>query len=177
MTEVVVAIGAGSIGQAIARRVSTGRHVLLADLRLEAAESAAKVLHDAGFATSTASVDISSRWSVEAMASKAASLGEVMGMIHAAGVSPSQASPATILAIDLYGTALVLDAFGDVIAPGGAGVVIASQSGHRLPALTADDDRLPAITRRRTCSLCRCCRALRTRSMPISCPNAVSRCG
>ncbi len=131
MTNVVVVIGAGSIGQAIARRVSAGKRVLLADLRQENVDAAAKVLLDAGFETSTALVDVSSRASVHALVETATALGNVTGLIHAAGVSPSQASPETILKVDLYGTALVLEEFGNVIAEGGAGVVIASQSGHR----------------------------------------------
>jgi NAD(P)-dependent dehydrogenase (short-subunit alcohol dehydrogenase family) len=146
MAEVVVVIGAGSIGQAIARRVSTGRHLLLADLRPEHAQAVADVFLDAGFDASTATVDISSRRSVHDLAEQAAALGDVVGLVHAAGVSPSQAPPATILSVDLYGTAVILDEFGDIIASGGSGVVIASQSGHRLPALTADDDLLLATT-------------------------------
>jgi NAD(P)-dependent dehydrogenase (short-subunit alcohol dehydrogenase family) len=67
-------------------------------------------------------------------------------MIQAAGVSPSQASPATILKVDLYGTAVLLEEFGNVIARGGAGIVIASQSGHRLPALTPEQDKALALT-------------------------------
>jgi NAD(P)-dependent dehydrogenase (short-subunit alcohol dehydrogenase family) len=73
-------------------------------------------------------------------------LGQVTGLIHAAGVSPSQATPATILHVDLYGTALVLEEFGNVIAPGGAGVGIASQSGHRLPPLTLEQNKALATT-------------------------------
>lgn len=146
MTHVVVVIGAGSIGQAIARRVSAGKHVLLADLRLDAANAAAKILSDAGFDVSTATVDVSSRQSVHSLVEQATAIGEVMGIIHAAGVSPSQASAATILAVDLYGTALVLEEFGNVIARGGAGVVIASQSGHRLPALSAEQNAALATT-------------------------------
>jgi NAD(P)-dependent dehydrogenase (short-subunit alcohol dehydrogenase family) len=145
-TNVIVVIGAGSIGQAIARRVSAGKHVLLADLRQENAEVAAKVLSEAGFEVSTATVDVSSRVSVHALVEQATALGEVTGVIHAAGVSPTQASPATILKVDLYGTALVLEEFGNVIARGGAGVVIASQSGHRLGALTAEQNKLLALT-------------------------------
>jgi len=91
-------------------------------------------------------VDISSRESVHALVAQATALGEVTGVIHAAGVSPTQASPATILKVDLYGTALVLEEFGNVIARGGAGVVIASQSGHRLGALTAEQNKLLAMT-------------------------------
>jgi NAD(P)-dependent dehydrogenase (short-subunit alcohol dehydrogenase family) len=146
VSDVVVVIGPGSIGQAIARRVGAGKNVLLADLRQENADAAAKVLGDAGFEVSTAMVDVLSRESVHALVQTATGLGEVTGVIHAAGVSPSQTSPATILAVDLYGTALVLEEFGNVIAPGGAGVVIASQSGHRLGALTAEEDAALAMT-------------------------------
>ncbi len=146
ISQVVVVIGAGSIGQAIARRVSAGKHVLLADLRIEAADAAATVFADAGFEISTASVDVSSRASVKALAQKAAALGQVTGLIHAAGVSPSQAPIEAILKVDLFGTAVVLEEFGAVIGDGGAGVVIASQSGHRLPALTPEEDRALATT-------------------------------
>jgi NAD(P)-dependent dehydrogenase (short-subunit alcohol dehydrogenase family) len=145
-TSVIVVIGAGSIGQAIARRVSAGKHVLLADLRIDAADAAAKVMTDAGFAVSTTSVDVASRASVEALVETATVLGAITGVIHAAGVSPSQATPATILHVDLYGTALVLELFGEVIAQGGSAVVIASQSGHRLPALTPAQNRALATT-------------------------------
>src|SRR5277367_4144967 len=146
MTNVTVVIGAGSIGQAIARRVSADKHVLLADLKKENADAAAKVLQDAGFETTTATVDVSSRASVHALVEVAVVLGNVTGVIHAAGVSPSQASPATILKVDLYGTALVLEEFGNVIADGGAGVVIASQSGHRLPGLSTEQNAALALT-------------------------------
>ena len=146
MGDVIVVIGPGSIGQAIARRVSAGKYVLLADLRPENADAAADVLSNAGFEVGTATVDVSSRESVHALVQTATALGDVTGLIHAAGVSPSQASPQTILSVDLYGTALVLEEFGNVIAPGGAGVVIASQSGHRLGALTAEQDAALAMT-------------------------------
>lgn len=145
-TSVNVVIGAGSIGQAIVRRVSAGKHVLLADIRLENADAAARVLSDAGFDVTTATVDVSSRASVHALVETATALGEVSGVIHAAGVSPSQASPETILKVDLYGTALVLEEFGNVIARGGAGVVIASMSGHRLPPLSPDQNMALATT-------------------------------
>jgi NAD(P)-dependent dehydrogenase (short-subunit alcohol dehydrogenase family) len=146
MTNVIVVIGAGSIGQAIVRRVSAGKHVLLADIRAENADAAAKILSDAGFTVTTATVDVSSRASVHALVEAATALGEVSGVIHAAGVSPSQAPPATILKVDLYGTALVLEEFGNVIARGGAGIVIASQSGHRLPPLTVEQNAALATT-------------------------------
>lgn len=146
MSSVVVVIGPGSIGQAIARRVSVGKRVLLADLRQENADAAAEVLSNAGYEVSTTTVDVSSRESVQALVQKATADGDVTGVIHAAGVSPSQASPETILSVDLYGTAVVLEEFGSVIASGGAGVVIASQSGHRLGALTAEEDQALATT-------------------------------
>ena len=143
---VVVVIGAGSIGQAIARRVGAGKHVLLADLSQQNADKAATVMLDAGFTVSTTTVDVSKRASVQALVQAAIALGDVTGVIHAAGVSPSQASPATILAVDLYGTALVLEAFGKVIARGGSGIVIASQSGHRLGPLTVEENKALATT-------------------------------
>jgi NAD(P)-dependent dehydrogenase (short-subunit alcohol dehydrogenase family) len=146
MTNVIVVIGAGSIGQAIVRRVSAGKHVLLADIKQENAEAAAKVLFDAGFNVSTTKVDVSSRASVQALVEAATKLGPVSGVIHAAGVSPSQAPPETILKVDLYGTALVLEEFGKVIAQGGSGVVIASQSGHRLPPLSVEQNAGLATT-------------------------------
>src|SRR6185436_7156782 len=96
-TNVIVVIGPGSIGQAIARRVSAGKHVVLADLRQENADAAAKVLGDAGFEVSTVMVDVSSRPSVHALVQTATARGDITGLIHAAGVSPSQASPGTIL--------------------------------------------------------------------------------
>ena len=136
--DVVVVIGPGQIGQAIARRVGIGKHVLLADLRRENAEAAAEVLGNAGYDVGIATVDVSSRKAVHALTETATALGDITGLIHAAGVSPSQASPATILKVDLYGTALVLEEFGNVIARNGAGVVIASQSGHRLGPLSVE---------------------------------------
>jgi NAD(P)-dependent dehydrogenase (short-subunit alcohol dehydrogenase family) len=143
---VIVVIGAGQIGQAIARRVGVGKHVLLADMRPDNANAAAELLGDAGYDVSVATVDASSREAVHALVETATGLGDVTGLIHAAGVSPSQASPAMILKVDLYGTALVLEEFGNVIARAGAGVVIASQSGHRLPPLTVDQNKALATT-------------------------------
>jgi NAD(P)-dependent dehydrogenase (short-subunit alcohol dehydrogenase family) len=146
MPEVIVVIGPGQIGQAIARRVGVGKHVLLADMRPENAKAAAEVMANAGYEVSVATVDASSREAVHSLVEKATGIGDVSGLIHAAGVSPSQASPATILKVDLYGTALVLQEFGNVIARGGAGVVIASQSGHRLPPLTVEQNKSLATT-------------------------------
>jgi NAD(P)-dependent dehydrogenase (short-subunit alcohol dehydrogenase family) len=144
--DVIVVIGPGQIGQAIARRVGVGKQVILADNRVENANAAAETLRNAGYEVSVATVDVSSREQVHALVETASALGDVTGLIHAAGVSPSQASPATILEVDLYGTALVLEEFGNVVARGGAGVVIASQSGHRLGPLTIEQSKALATT-------------------------------
>lgn len=140
MKNTVVLMGSGSIGQAIARRVGAGRHVVLADIRLEAAESAAKLLEDAGFETSAVAADLSSRDSLLALIDHARSFGPIANVINAAGVSPSQAPVETILKVDLYGTSVLLEEFGKAIAEGGSGVVISSQSGHRLPALPEEQN-------------------------------------
>jgi len=104
MPEVIVVIGPGQIGQAIARRVGVGKHVLLADMRPENAKAAVDVMANAGYEVSATSVEASSREAIHALVEKATDIGSVSGLIHAAGVSPSQASPATILKVDLYGT-------------------------------------------------------------------------
>ena len=115
-------------------------------MRQDNADAAATILGNAGYEASVATVDVSSREAVHALVETATGLGEVTGLIHAAGVSPTQAPPATILNVDLYGTALVLEEFGNVIARGGAGVIIASQSGHRLPPLTVEQNKALATT-------------------------------
>ena len=144
--QVTIVLGSGAIAVAIARRVSTGNHVLLADLREENAEKAAQALCEAGFECSTIAMDVSSRESVQAVADRAAALGEVRYVINSAGVSPSQAAPQTVCKVDLYGTALVLEIFGGVIAEGGSGVMIGSQSSHRLLPLDEADLRALATT-------------------------------
>jgi len=146
MKEVIVVVGAGSIGQAIARRIGAGKHIVLSALKLEEAQQAAGAFADAGFDATAAQVDIASRDSVQRLAAQAAGLGRVTGLVQAAGVSPSQAPIEAILRVDLYGTALVLECFGEVIAEGGSGVVISSQSGHRLGALTDEQDHALATT-------------------------------
>ncbi len=145
MENVVVVIGAGQIGQAIARRVGVGKHIVLADRSEANANASAEVMANAGYQVSVATVDVSSREAVFALVGEATGIGEIVGLIHAAGVSPSQASPETILRVDLYGTAVVLEQFGKVMARGGSGVVISSQSGHRLPALTIEQNKALAM--------------------------------
>lgn len=144
--EVVVLVGSGQIGQAIARRVGAGRHIVLADLKQEHAGQAAKVLEDAGFETSTLAVDISSRQSIIELIEHAKQFEAIKYLIDAAGVSPSQAPVSQILKVDLYGTAVLLEEFGKVIAAGGSGIIISSQSGHRLGALTPEENEQLATT-------------------------------
>jgi len=142
--DVTVVIGTGGIGLAIARRISSGRHVLLADHRQESADAAAKLLELAGFETTAMRADVSDRATIQAVIRKAQELGNIKALVQAAGVSPSQAPIEAILKVDLYGTALLLEEFGKVMAAGGSGVVISSQSGYRMPALTAEQDALLA---------------------------------
>src|SRR3954465_3924792 len=146
MTHVIVVIGAGQIGQAIARRIGVGKHVVLADRSEANANAAAEVMANAGYEVSVATVAVSARRAVLALVGTATGVGEIVGLIHAAGVSPSQAAPDTILHVDLYGTAVVLEEFGNVIARPGSGVVISSQSGHRLPALSVEQNKALATT-------------------------------
>ncbi|MBP2160289.1 MULTISPECIES: SDR family oxidoreductase [Asticcacaulis] len=146
MDSVLVLLGAGAIGQAVARRVAGDRHVVVADVKPDTAGAAAEALRAAGLRASTARVDVASRDSVLEVVDTASTIGNITGLVHAAGVSPSQASVERILEVDLYGTAVVLEEFGHVIAPGGSAVVIASQSGHRLEALSAEQNRGLAVT-------------------------------
>ncbi len=142
--DTAVLLGTGSIGQAIICRVGAGKHVVLADLRQENADKAAKILEDAGFETSTIAVNLGSRDDIIALAEHAQKFGVVKYLVNAAGVSPSQASVQDILRVDLYGTAVLLEEFGKIIAEGGSGVVISSQSGHRLGRLSDEENTLLA---------------------------------
>ena len=146
MKQVAVLIGAGSIGQAIIRRVSAGKHVVLADYSVENAERAAKTLEDAGFECSTIKCDLGSKEDILNLVAFASGKGEVKYMVNAAGVSPSQAPVEHILQVDLYGTSVLMEEFGKVIAEGGSGIIISSQSGHRLPALPQEENDALAMT-------------------------------
>ena len=139
-TEVVVVIGAGGIGIAMARRQGFGRHILLADFNEKLLETARKELEVASYKVSSRQVDVSSRESVRALAEAAASLGSVMQVINTAGVSPNMAPPDRILAVDLYGSAVVFEEFERVIAPGGAGLLISSMAGHMSSALPPEQE-------------------------------------
>lgn len=139
--DVIVMIGSGGIGMAIARRQGFGRNVLLADFNPQTLASAAQSMRDAGYAVETQLTDVSSRESVEALAAKATSLGSVTQVVNTAGLSPNMAPIEGVLKVDLYGAALVFEIFGEVIAPGGSGLIISSMAGHMLPALPPEQDQ------------------------------------
>lgn len=144
--DVIVIIGAGGIGLAIARRQGVGKTVLLADHNDQTLQLAAQQLRGASYTVETMAVDVSDRASVARLAGRAVSLGPVRQVINTAGVSPNMAPVERILAVDLYGTALVFDEFERVIARGGAGLVISSMAGHMMPALTPEQDKALAYT-------------------------------
>ena len=146
MKQVSVLVGAGSIGQAIIRRVSAGKHIVLADYSIENTQRAARTLEDAGFECSTIQCDLGSKEDVLKLVEFATNKGDVTNVVNAAGVSPSQAPVAEILRVDLYGTSVLLEEFGKVIAEGGSGAIISSQSSHRLPALSQEQNEALATT-------------------------------
>ena len=144
--KISVLVGAGSIGQAIIRRVSAGKHIVLADYSMKNAQKAARTLEDAGFECSTIECDLGSKEDIVRLVEFATSKGDVVNLVNAAGVSPSQAPVEEILRVDLYGTSVLLEEFGMVIGEGGSGIVISSQSGHRLPALPEEQNEALATT-------------------------------
>lgn len=144
--EVMIVVGAGQILLAIARRMGYGKQILLGDKSEGNAKAIGKVLEEAGFDVTTTVMDLSDRASIQAMVKKATSMGPVKYLVNGAGVSPSQASIETILKVDLYGTAVLLEEVGEVIEEGGAGIVISSQSGFRMKQLTPEEDRQLALT-------------------------------
>ena len=146
MKEVVIIVGAGQIGMAIARRIGPGKKIIAGDNNLQNAQTIAKTMNDAGFDVVPMQMDISSRESIKQLIAAAQTYGEISMLINAAGVSPSQASIETILKVDLYGTAVLLEEIGKVIKAGGSGVTISSQSGHRMPALSPEIDEQLACT-------------------------------
>ncbi len=139
-------VGAGQIGMAIARRVGTGMKIVVGDKKIENARAAAETMNAAGFDVVPVETDLASRESIRALISEGQKFGEIKMLVNAAGVSPSQAPVEAILRVDLYGTAVLLEEVGKVIAAGGTGVTISSQSGWRMPALTAEQDALLALT-------------------------------
>ncbi|QNQ82247.1 SDR family oxidoreductase [Lactobacillus sp. PV037] len=144
--EVVVLFGSGSIGEAIVRRVASGKKLLLADYNENNLKNVQKRLQEAGFDVETIKADLSSRESIQKVVKKAQELGKIKHLVNAAGVSPSQTTPEQVLKVDLYGTSVLLEEFGKVIDEGGSGIIISSQSGHRLPALGQENDKKLAMT-------------------------------
>ncbi|HIV85221.1 MAG TPA: SDR family oxidoreductase [Candidatus Monoglobus merdigallinarum] len=144
--EVMLLTGAGQIGVAIARRMGYGKKIIIGDKSLENALAAAKTMTEAGFDALPAEMDLASRTSILSVIDEAQKHGEITMLVNAAGVSPSQAPVEAILKVDLYGTAVLLEEAGKVIAPGGVGVTISSQSGHRMKQLTPEEDELLACT-------------------------------
>lgn len=144
--DVMILVGAGQIGMAIARRMGYGMKIVIGDKNKVNAEAIVKTMNEAGFDAVPVEMDLSSRSSILALIAEAQKYGKISMLVNAAGVSPSQASIETILKVDLYGTAVLLEEVGKVIKPGGVGVTISSQSGHRMPALTPEEDEQLATT-------------------------------
>lgn len=144
--DVMILTGAGQIGMAIARRMGYGMKIMIGDKKPENTQAVAKILNDAGYDTDAMEMDLSSRESIKRLIAKAQEYGDISMLVNVAGVSPSQAPVEAILKVDLYGTAVLLEEVGKVIRAGGTGVTISSQSGHRMPALTPEEDELLACT-------------------------------
>ena len=144
--DVMILTGAGQIGMAIAHRMGYGKKIVIGDKKPENAQTIAKIMNDAGFDVEAVEMDLSSRESVKNLIAKAQEYGDISMLVNAAGVSPSQAPIEAILKVDLYGTAVLLEEIGRVIKEGGVGVTISSQSGHRMPALTPEEDEQLACT-------------------------------
>lgn len=144
--DVMILTGAGQIGMAIARRMGYGKKIVIGDKNPDNAQAVAKIMNDAGYDTDAVEMDLSSRESIKNLIAKAQEYGDITMLVNAAGVSPSQAPVEAILKVDLYGTAVLLEEMGKVIREGGVGVTISSQSGHRMPALTPEEDEQLACT-------------------------------
>ena len=144
--EVMLVTGAGQISMAIARRIGFGKKIILGDRKIENANAIAKIMNEAGYDVLPFEMDLSSRESILAIIAEAQKYGEIKYLVNGAGVSPNQAPIEAILKVDLYGTAVLLEEVGKVIAEGGCGVTISSQSGWRMPQLTAEQDRQLATT-------------------------------
>ena len=146
MANVMILTGAGQIGMAIARRMGYGMKIVIGDKKPENAQAIAKIMNDAGFDVVPMEMDLSSRMSIQNIIAEAQKCGDITMLVNAAGVSPSQAPIEAILNVDLYGTAVLLEEVGKVIAPGGVGVTISSQSGHRMKQLTPEENEQLACT-------------------------------
>lgn len=146
MKDVLLWAGAGQIGLAIARRIGFGKKIIVGDKNIENAKAMANIMNNAGYDVTPVEMDLSKRDSILDFISEGQKYGEIAMLISAAGVSPSQAPVETILKVDLYGTAVLLEEVGKIIKQGGVGVHISSQSGWRMPQLGAEIDKLLATT-------------------------------
>lgn len=144
--DVMIVTGAGQISMAIARRMGYGKKIVMGDKNMDNAKAIAEVMNNAGFDVEPFEMDLSSRESIKALIAKAQEYGEIKMLVNGAGVSPSQAPIEAILKVDLYGTAVLLEEVGKVIAEGGVGVTISSQSGWRMPQLTTEEEAALATT-------------------------------
>lgn len=146
MKDVVLLTGAGQIGMAIARRIGHGKKIIIGDKNIDNAKNITKIMTESGFDCEAYECDISSRESIKNIINEAQNYGEIAYFINAAGVSPSQAPIESILKVDLYGTAVLLEEVGKIIKEGGSGITISSQSGHRMKQLGAEIDEQLAMT-------------------------------
>lgn len=144
--DVMIVTGAGQISMAIARRIGFGKKIVMGDKNREHANAIAEIMNNAGFDVEPVEMDLSSRESIKELIAKAQEYGNIKMLVNGAGVSPSQAPIEEILKVDLYGTAVLLEEIGKVIVEGGCGVTISSQSGWRMPQLTAEEDAALATT-------------------------------
>ncbi|QYN55059.1 SDR family oxidoreductase [Lactobacillus panisapium] len=144
--QVMLVVGAGQISLAIARRLGADYQIIVGDKNLEHAQKFEQTLTEAGFNAKASEMDLASRDSIKETIKFATTFGEIKALVNGAGLSPSQAKTEDILKVDLYGTAVLLEEVGKVIAKGGVGITISSQSGHRLHALTTEQDRQLATT-------------------------------
>jgi NAD(P)-dependent dehydrogenase (short-subunit alcohol dehydrogenase family) len=145
-TDVIIVTGAGQISMAIARRIGYGKKIIIGDIKYENAEKISRILNNAGFDAEPFEMNISSRYSILSLINKALDYGNIKMLVNGAGLSPSQASIESILKVDLYGAAVLLEEVGNIISEGGVGITISSQSGHRMPQLSAIEDEQLATT-------------------------------
>ena len=137
--QVVALLGAGSMGTAIVRRIAAGKKILLGDISEKTLERVGDDLLRSGYDVQTMVVNALLKDSVETFANRAAELGPVMYFIDTAGASPNQARPEHIVNLDMIGTGYAIDAFGKVMAPGGAGLIISSQAAYMYPITNEDE--------------------------------------
>ena len=151
--QVVALLGAGSMGTAIVRRIAAGKKILLGDISEKALERVSDDFRRSGYDVETCVVNAMERESIEAFAKKAEELGPVMYFIDTAGASPNQASPEHIVALDMVGTGYAVDAFGQVMAEGGAGLIISSQAAYMYPIPNEDELQIVNATTKQLAEL------------------------